>query len=699
MKKIILVIVVIYLFLLFISACERSETLKISSNATKEPLGFSDILFQDNAPQWFAIIDDTHTAVISSPLEVEAPYNVFTIYENGKSTYEIEISNRYDSLCYNSEDDCFYSYNNLTYEYNKLDREFNVIGTLLDKFDVFEIKAANVLNGRLYFTFVTNNPYELNEGEELEMIGDYVNFGERMYIIDLNDYSVIKPDIPGLICQFCDGNEMFCYIFDDGKYKLCKIDKNGNITASKLINDVGYIYGFGISDDIFTYFSPNSLYVMKMNLISGQITSDEKQGRILSNSDICSYKGNMIWINRDENLISVYGRKSKDTANVELEHTGESLIIGANNFGSISLKTDEITNDTGIKLLTTTYPSTNEELLLKLMAGDSDVDIYILYSSNSIGMNVRRNGIYEYLSKSKILQNEFSRWFEYLSDYCYDKGRIWCVPIKEDQYSTFYIPENMKTAGIDPQELITFEGYFSALRKAKENSEYIYYSGMDTFASFILYDSYNVNYSYSDYNTQLFKYLFQMIYDGWKYSDNQIENPLFNNPYNNIRYKRSNEFETNKIIFKSNIISTLLPDDNNMDNWRAVPLPKITENANKNPIILEYAIINPFSQKKEAALELLEYVTVNNNKYGKMYQAGNSANFFYRDRKDYLEIYDTTSPLFDDIFKMYDCGEIWESNYPITIETYKQYDYQEGRYTIDEVAEFLNHQVEMAKNE
>ena len=698
--------------LMLLSGCgDAAKNVELGSFITEENV--QNINFATIYPKegeyfnYFAVIDDAHTAVISYYETAEyTDFNTFVIYENGKRVYEKQISNRFDSLCYDSENDCFYSHNNSDDNFYRLDREFNITGTVAENIHLFYIKSSYVHNGKLWFNAVTKFPAQDEEERQRELqemldngtFGDYHNNGETMFIVDLKDNSVRKADIPNLICDFCDGENIYCYTCRDSRYELCRLDENGSIVAKTELKDTGYIRSFIIRGNDLLYSTNESLFFTTKDLITGLVTTKEEDICAHDSGDIQMYKGNLICNDRMNRCIIAYGQEKNEPVTAELKHAGETLVLGQIQSEMISLKIKNITKDTGIELTTATYPMEEDELLIKLMAGDSDIDIYFIHSARNIGRNIRRNGIYEDMSGSTVLQNEFSRYFDYLSEYCRNGNDIWCVPIREDQYGTFYIPENMEAAGIAPAELTTFDGYMGALEKAKADSGHICYSNFGIFADAVLHDSYNVNYSYTDYDTELYRHLFRALYDGWDHNKTHGEHPLFNNPYAERDYSRDMEFDTKRIIFKTGIFSDLLPDDNNMDNWRAVPFPRITEDSDKNPAILEYAVINPFGKKKDAALELLEYAAVNNSKYGKYYHSGSSANFFYKDKEDYEGIYDTESPLFDDIYDAYVSGAIWEAAYPSEAE-YFVWEYQDGRYSLDDVIEHLEHMTEIARNE
>lgn len=697
---------------MLLSACDKQPpTVQLSEFASEydaEPISFTPIYARENEFfNYFAVLDDTHTAVISSSNDIEnyTDYFTYTVYENGEPVYEKQISNRFDSLCYDPGNDCLYSYNNFDCKYYKLDREFNIIGTVMENFEAYYIKSAHILDGKLWFIAVMNLPsFEAADIQALAESGtlsDYRSEGEEMYIVDLKDNSVHKPDIPNIICDFCDGKTMYCYTCKDNKYELCRLDENGEIQAKTTMTDTGYVRAFFIRGNDLLYSTNQALYFTKKDLITGLVTSKEEDIFALDSRDFILYKGNLICNNKADGSIIAYGQRTEKPAVAELKHAGETLVMGQRQNGMIDFNFNEVSKDTGIELTTTEYPFEYDDLLIKLMAGDSDTDIYIL-GPDMIGRNIRRNGIYEDMSGSAVLQSEFSRYFDYLSDYCRNGNDIWCVPISLYQIGTFYIPDNMKAAGIDPTELTTFDGYFGALEKAKAARPLTYYSYFNTYASVILHHSYNINYSYTDYDTELYRYLFKSLYDGWNYNETFGEHPLFNNPNSPLVVSsRDMLFDTEKIIFKTGLFGEMIPDDNSMDNWRAVPLPRITGDTDKNPVWLEYAVINPFGTKKEAALELLEYVAVNISKYGKtnsFYSSGRSAYFFYKDKSDYTGIYDTGSPLFDDLYTAYTNAAIWEAPYPMEAE-YWHWEYQEGRYSMEDIVEHLNHMTEIAQNE
>ncbi len=139
--------------LMLLSGCgDAAKNVELGSFITKENV--QNINFATIYPKegeyfnYFAVIDDAHTAVISYYETAEyTDFNTFVIYENGKRVYEKQISNRFDSLCYDSENDCFYSHNNSDDKFYRLDREFNITGTVAENIHLFYTKSSLCITG------------------------------------------------------------------------------------------------------------------------------------------------------------------------------------------------------------------------------------------------------------------------------------------------------------------------------------------------------------------------------------------------------------------------------------------------------------------------------------------------------------------------------------------------------------------------
>lgn len=333
----------------------------------------------------------------------------------------------------------------------------------------------------------------------------------------------------------------------------------------------------------------------------------------------------------------------------------------------------------------------DEDIKLKLLAGDSDVDIYIFGSARRTGIDIRRMGCYVPLTDESII-NERGKYFDWLADYAVnDNGDIWCMPVRVLTDATFYVPENLEKLNITTEELATFDGYFSVLEKVNAQDRYKFNANTLDFADNVT-ERYNVNYSYLNYNNETFRNLFERIYSNWVIWSNpeegKSEHPLFqrvdNAPWEPL--------EAENMAFTIVSTSSMEDDLDDLNNWHAMALPTISSPDEKNPVCVFYAIINPFSKKKEAAEAYLGFIAENDLKFLRY------KSLLFKDKALYGDFADTVC--FDGLYKLFENGAIYEKR----IETAKGFRedviaYQMGETTLDEYIANLERVAEMSENE
>ena len=128
------------------------------------------------------------------------------------------------------------------------------------------------------------------------------------------------------------------------------------------------------------------------------------------------------------------------------------------------------------------------------------------------------------------------------------------------------------------------------------------------------------------------------------------------------------------------------------EGWRVLPAPRLDATVQNNQVNVGCAIINPYSENKELAMEYLEAVAQNPNVLNGFMPA-----ILFKDMSMYEGIYDMSVPVMQDIYSIVKEGVFGESSYPFLFDLVN--DYQQGRYTLDEAIEKIQRDTEMWLNE
>ncbi len=705
MKKYIALLLGILLMSVLTGCGVQQETAEVYEEINYEHIDFQPVSSDDTLFNHFVVLNEKEVAILRNNPDGS---NHFVRYYDGKIVYERQLSEPYDALYYDKETNSFFAYNVFQKRLEKLNADFETEQYLIEDFPLFEIKHMAVKDGVLYMLYVEENPYEKEQPAEMDEETEYIDFGEKVCALTLESGERKELPIKNAICQYLseEGN-LYYYTCEDDVYELKQYDPLQNkLLNVKTMDDVGYIYSFIIAEDNFIYSGIQYDDICIKNLTTGMITNQALKVHIVRGMDLQHYKGNLIYMNRyaEGEIKCLYLGKDAAIASdkTELVHRGESLVIGITSTPDrVPIELQKVKADTGISATVYEEAMFEDELLLKLMAGDSDTDIYIFWTTYSIGNNIRRNGIYVPLNDSEIITEELGKYWDYVEDFAYaENGDIWAVPLMIDTMATWYVPENTTELGLTYDNLEMFDDFIDSLKVVNQQDEFVYYGTASDIDFYTAELSYNVNYSDREYNNELYKNIFEKLWGGgwvWK-SSAEAENPLFNNIMLASGDADELALDTEKVAFKTEQISWQLAQEEPFAGFRVYPGPKAVSPEDKNPFYAVYAVVNPYSEKIDAATEYLEFVMQHNRQYVKNIWNDKSTCLLYSDIKEYEELYDTDAPGFQDLYGILQNGAVWEASIPVSFREYIT-DYQTGRYTLDEVAEYLERQAEMALDE
>lgn len=708
MKKI-KAITAVLMSIFFVVGCSRTGTndnvssvndYEFTANAA-EDFVFSEIDLDENKEgvNAFTVMDDNKIALLTFGSDNQSR---FVIYENGKETFRSEISTAHQELCYNAAEKCFYTYNADKAELHIMDEEFNFKEVLADIFETADLRSMDIADNKLYLIASEENPFDPNiQVNAQDSETGYMDFGERAYSISLSEKKKENLGIQNVICQSYSNDTLYYYTCRDGHYSLDVYDRGTKTLKSvRNMDDVGYIYSFAVIGAEFLYYNPSAGVLKKLDLNTGSQTAEAGSVFIIRNSQFEVYKDAFIYLNINEMTISKYGAGAANglpLGNIA-KYNGESLVIGYQSAYDAPLQTGEITKACGVSASIYECPVYDNELKLELLSGNSDVDIYIFTTGSRLGRDIRSKNGYVPLTDDGIKAAQ-DKYYDWLADFCVnDNGDIWCVPIDTDVKMTYYVPENLEELGIKPEELTTFDGYYSALEKVKAQDKYRYFGTAAYLSYAVLDQNYPANYGYHDYNNDMFKNAFKRVYDGYVlWEDHTVngEHPLFNNRILSDEWQSGQyRLGADNIAFMNDYSfeeAVECPED-----WRVVKLPSVKSADEKSGAFVTYAIVNPFSKKKEAAQAYLGYIAETCLRF----RTGRT--FLYKDKSMYADSFNTETTYFNDLFSICENAGVCEALVEIdSSEDIRPWvkEYQRGEITLDEYIANITRISEMAENE
>ncbi len=657
----------------------------------------------------FTIIDEKRTALLigSTQLEESAQENgknTFAIYEDGKPVSEKEVSDAYQELCRYAANDSIITYDSENKQLLEMNMDFEKKQVLADKFEAYEIKNMDIVGNKLFILAVMKNPYT---EDFMFDPGEYCDFGEEVWCLDLDTKQMTKLDISNVICQSCSNGTLYFYSCRDDQYTLDIYDPETNkLKTVRDMDDVGYIYTFAIiGNDMYYCNTINGNIMTKIELNTGKITSDPDEFTVYRNSDFEVYNNELVTLNRITTTISQVGKLELDNDSAEPEQedastlklkefSGETLTLGDLDSRAIYtvVNSGKIKSKTGVGATYYEYPMYDEELKLKLLAGDSDVDIYFFSMSTRIGRDIRNAHCYAPLTDESIIKTR-SKYWDWVADYSVnDNGEIWCLPTGAGASAIYYVPENIEKLGIKPDDFRTVEGLLASAKKIADEGSYKTFIHSSDFVQ-VMERIYNANYGYSSYDNDIYRKLAESIYLGWDNDayplDPIAELPGFTNPV--LYYP----FGSDSWSWKETTITDYDPSRfDSPEKFRALPYPAVASADEKDCAEISYAIINPNSTKIEAAQAYLGFIADHGFEYI------NGSSYMFKDKEMYENDKLYGLPVFDDIYELNKNVTVWEAMAAYDKTYFSNFEeYQRGEITLDEFVARQQHKAEVMMNE
>ncbi len=345
-------------------------------------------------------------------------------------------------------------------------------------------------------------------------------------------------------------------------------------------------------------------------------------------------------------------------------------------------------------------PFFTDEIVLKILAGDSDVDIYLLNAS-SIKSLVDR-GIYIPM-ESDIISEFNDGCFDYLSCVATDSnGKTVAMPLSSNVSFLSYPVQAANELGFDAKDIAYYNDFHNLVNNYQ--GERKSFSRGDLLVSLyeLQYEEHYCDFADNkyDYDTKLYKEIYS-LYEGWQRVGQMPVMTGFTNPSELGVSSSRLMLDSEKTLFNttadySDFVNACSPDiltqtDFEINDWRASHIPWISEKVNTNFVNATFAFINPYSKHFDESVKLLEYIA--ENYFGSV----NSYTFIREDKNEYPDSFRKETQLFDDVYEISKKGFVLD--YRLLSSRNDIDEYQNGKLTLDEAIAMYSREVEMWLNE
>ncbi len=371
-----------------------------------------------------------------------------------------------------------------------------------------------------------------------------------------------------------------------------------------------------------------------------------------------------------------------DSSAVELQ-IGERKVIGGGYFNY-----DKLKSDLGCDI--TVRPNDQSELVTKVLAGDSDVDIYFInayYAKLLMDM-----GACEPID-SEIVSDYVAKCFDCLQEYsCTSDGKLALMPAGFTVDALHLPKKAMEELNIKPEQvkyLDDFLDYYKNYSGTRKN-----YADPSSSLFYVMEKQYGLAYcDYSkgefDYTTPLYRETYEKLLGG--YDEAKGESAWFFQR----RDASQATYKQDESLFVLRAVGDISDFSGYFSDWTILPTPLLDESVTQQAADARFLYINPNSKNKESAIKLLEAIAKDLNGY--MGYSG-SLKLLFKDTSMYPKEVDTASELFREYVSLAQSCVIWPYNLELGLREDVTL-YQTGSYTLDEAIAARSREVDLMLNE
>ena len=463
------------------------------------------------------------------------------------------VNSYFQCLCLDEKTDLLYTYNTSAGTIEVRNTKFEYIKTLLDDFHPFEVKEMIIKGDELYALTVSQNPFEMDDDTYTEESDGYVDYGEELLKISLTGGEYKSTDIKNIITM-CDSTDSYIYLYThrNDTYNVEVYDtESEKAVCSVSTEDIGYVFSMAVSGEDIFYVSYNSAGLCRYNIRSGAKRSLIPEFIVANQSDFDISGRYLTVLNRIDWTVSTLDSVSGEISNGEIisvdEEPDKSVLIGAVDQYSIPLPLKDISEKSGIKINTFVSPEAgnfdfNEELMMKLMSRDPEIDIFVLSTTEPYSRKISNDGVCYPLNNSKIITDDNNAFFDNISNkFKTPGGKIWGIPLNSYMEVMAASPKNMADNGISTDIFRDYKTFMNTMKKL-DKRDGIFVLGYDY--GFALMSDYITN-NHTDFCNSVFKDFFESMWNGWKLYDDY---GYANNPYLGEAEDRSIALYENKAL-------------------------------------------------------------------------------------------------------------------------------------------------------
>ncbi len=340
------------------------------------------------------------------------------------------------------------------------------------------------------------------------------------------------------------------------------------------------------------------------------------------------------------------------------------------NDGAIRVLSADMTQNVpfGCGVLMENQVVSDEKFALKVLARDTDYDLFYLSSRETMAYNIRENGVFYPLNEVEGVQEYLDACFPYIKELATDEeGNIWMIPVKTAVIGLLYNREFCETNGVDltSMDWIEFLNFTAESKKAE--------GSIADISTYVLKEQFIEQYltKYDTFDTPEFRACAEQFR---KVMQEQGEWMIYLSITGPIEQGIISECYYEGFVY-DRAIEDVVEKIGDSDSVGVIGIPKISEDI-KNVGSITFLAVNPASDRLE---QTLDYITA----FSK-YMMTEKDTFLLEDETMYTDI-----PIIKEAYQMYADSEIYfQLDYSVLHTSFVQY--LNGEIELDEAIEEMD---------
>jgi hypothetical protein len=372
--------------------------------------------------------------------------------------------------------------------------------------DILSTLSMTVANDNIYMVYWSEHIDEYLESVKYSDDDTYIYMGEKAVEIDTTDYSVNDVNIDNVLnLKPYSKNEIIYYAYDDtGGYYTTIYNVDTHKFADKNYNNAPqYTYSFDCYEGNIIYSDFNCKKISSVAINNPDVQIDFMANVICASGNDLKVENGKCYV-----LDNVSGNIFRTTYNDLVKENKEIVFYSSEVYSEVPYGCGYRINPSILK---------NEEFALNILAENSNYDICMMSSGQTISQNIRDRGAFYKLNDVPMVQEYLDKCFPYLKEAAYnDNGDIWMLPVAVDIPCIVYSPENCKKYGIDINETTSWQELIDICKSTYDKPELRdkfamngYQIQNDIMNHFNHY--YSISNGKAEYDTELFRNICTMI--------------------------------------------------------------------------------------------------------------------------------------------------------------------------------------------